>query len=75
MTAESVRRFMAYDEGCYECGEPSGVIGFYDTETEAVAAVERAELRQKENWQGQHWMHVIDLWNPEMSAHSDGSGE
>lgn len=64
-------RWMAYDEGCYECGEPSGVIGFYGSEAEALDAVTRASERQNESWSGQHWMHVIDLANPEMSEHRD----
>lgn len=38
---------MAFDVGCYECGEPSGVIGFFATEADAAAACSAAAERQK----------------------------
>lgn len=56
-----IRRWLAMDEGCYECGEPSGVIGTFDTEREAWAAAEAAEARQREGWRGQHAFVVYDL--------------
>lgn len=66
----TVPRFMAYDEGCYECGEPSGVIGFYVTKAEAEAAVEAASARQRADWKGQHDMFVIDLAAPKLSEYA-----
>ena len=54
-------RYLAFDIGCIECGEPSGVIGVYDTEEEAIDAAERAQERQKDNWEGQHSFRVFDL--------------
>ena len=54
-------RYMAFDIGCIECGEPSGVIGIYDTEEEARDAAEMAREKQKENWEGQHGFLVFDL--------------
>lgn len=53
--------YLAFDVGCYECGEPSGVLGLYATEAEAEAACERAADRQKADWHGQHSMEVHDL--------------
>lgn len=63
----TVGRYLAYDEGCYECGEPSGVLGFYETYEGALAAINKAVKAQNAKWFGQHWMHVIDLSDPEMS--------
>lgn len=54
-------RYMAFDIGCIECGEPSGVIGIYDTEEEAIDAAERVREKQSENWEGQHIFRVFDL--------------
>jgi hypothetical protein len=54
-------RYLAFDIGCIECGEPSGVIGFFATEEEAVDAAELAKTRQKDNWEGQHTFRVFDL--------------
>jgi hypothetical protein len=66
---------MAYDEGCYECGEPSGVIGFYPTRKQAEAAAEEAAVRQNEYWRGQHSMFVIDLAAPGWSEHGPHATE
>ncbi len=63
-----MKQYLAYDEGCYECGEPSGVLGLYHSLQEAEEAVSRAQERQQKDW---HWMHVIDLAAPELSAYSD----
>ena len=69
MAKVTVPRYMAYDEGCYECGEPSGVVGFYATRKQAEAALEAAVARQESNWQGQHAWLVIDLAKPDWSEH------
>ncbi|RTL08438.1 MAG: hypothetical protein EKK62_07720 [Acidimicrobiia bacterium] len=53
--------WLAFDIGCIECGEESGVIGIYDTEAEAQAAADAAEVRQADDWHGQHSMEVFDL--------------
>jgi hypothetical protein len=66
-----IKRYLAYDEGCYECDEPAGVLGFYGSEVEAEAACFRGRERQERAWQGQHVMFVIDLANPVMSEHAD----
>ena len=54
-------RYMAFDIGCIECGEPSGVVGIYDTEEEAIDAAEMAQAKQKADWIGQHVFRVFDL--------------
>lgn len=51
--------FMAFDIGCIECGEPSGIIGFYGTEDEAQAACAAAAERQQADWLGQHHLEVF----------------
>jgi hypothetical protein len=75
MAEVTVPRFMAYDEGCYECHEPSGVIGFYPTPEEAEQAVDAAGVRQQQHWRGQHTMFVIDLAEPEWSEHGPNAPE
>ena len=54
-------RYLAFDIGCIECGEPSGVIGIYDTEEEAMDAALMAQAKQSGDWQGQHAFCVFDL--------------
>lgn len=54
-------RYLAFDVGCIECGEPSGIVGIYDTEEEAVEANKRAWQKQTANWDGQHAFLVFDL--------------
>lgn len=56
-----MRRWLAFDIGCIECGESSAVIGTFDTEDEAHAAADVARLAQAENWHGQHSFKVYDL--------------
>ena len=58
-------RYLAFDIGCIECGEPSGVIGIYDTEEEAIDAAELAREKQSANWEGQHGFRVFDLESEE----------
>lgn len=53
--------WMAFDVGCYECGEPSGLIGLYATEAEARAACDEAATLQAADWTGQHAMQVHNL--------------
>ena len=55
------KRYLAFDIGCIECGEPSAVIGTFDTEEEALAAATEAYEIQKANWHGQHGFDVFDL--------------
>lgn len=63
-------RWMAWDEGCGECGEASGVVGLFDTEAEAQAASIAAEERQADDWHGHHVFMVVDLANPVMSEYA-----
>lgn len=58
-------RYLAFDVGCIECGEPSGVIGIYDTEEEAKDAALMAQAKQIGEWQGQHSFLVFDLESEE----------
>ena len=69
-TTVTLGRFMAYDVGCIECGESSGVLGFYPTAAEAEEAVRVAEERQEDSWSGEHSMFVVDLADPTISGFS-----
>ncbi len=66
----TVPRFLVWDEGCIECGEPSGAVGFCGTVDEAAEMVAAAEERQAAKWRGQHAFYVIDLTDPEMSEYA-----
>ena len=57
--------WLAFDIGCIECGEDSGVIGTFATEAEADAAALAAYERHRDAWRGQHHMAVFDLSDPE----------
>jgi hypothetical protein len=52
---------MAFDIGCIECGEPSGIVGFFATKEEASAALDAAEKKQQADWIGQHAFRIFDL--------------
>ena len=56
-----IKRWLAFDIGCIECGEGSAVIGTYDTEDEADAACAEAGEEQARDWHGQHSMEAFDL--------------
>lgn len=60
-----MKRWLAFDIGCLECGEDSDVIGVFDTEEEALAAAKEARERQEANWSGQHSFRVFDLEAPQ----------
>ncbi len=66
----TVPRFLVWDEGCIECGEESGVIGFCGTKPEAYEAAQAAYERQRADWHGQHQFFVIDLTEPVMSKYA-----
>jgi hypothetical protein len=55
-----VSRYIAFDIGCIECGEPSGIVGVFDDEQEAAAACNLAEEKQAADWHGQHRFEVYD---------------
>jgi len=54
-------RYLAFDIGCIECGEPSGIVGLFATKEEANAALDQAEKKQEADWMGQHRFLVFDL--------------
>lgn len=56
-----MRRYLALDVGCLECGETTSVVGLYDTKAEADAALHRAAEEQNKNWSGQHDFVMFDL--------------
>lgn len=56
-----MKRWLAFDVGCIECGEYSAVIGLFETEEGAREAAKLAEEQQAANWHGQHSMEVFDL--------------
>ena len=53
--------WLAFDIGCIECGEGSGVIGVYTTKEAAEAAAKKAAEEQSKDWHGQHSMEVFEL--------------
>jgi len=59
-----VRRYLAFDIGCIECGESSAVIGTFATREEAETAATAAAKKQAEIWHGQHKFQVHDLSRP-----------
>jgi hypothetical protein len=65
-----IKRYLAFDIGCIECGEESGVVGTYDTEAGAEHAADAAEIAQEKDWGGQHHFVVYDLGSPESDDES-----
>lgn len=57
----TVKRYLAFDIGCIECGEESNVIGTFDTRRQAIAAANKAAKAQRADWHGQHLFEVFDL--------------
>ena len=60
-----MKRYLAFDIGCIECGESSSVIGIYYTEDEADTAAQEARIEQRANWTGQHSIEVFEIEVPE----------
>lgn len=56
--------YIAFDVGCIECGEASGLIGVYASKEEAEAAADAARKEQHYDWHGEHYMFVVDTDNP-----------
>lgn len=59
------KRWLAFDVGCIECGEASGVIGVYLTKAAAEVAADRVREAQDEDWHGQHSMDVYEITIPD----------
>lgn len=65
-----MKKFLAFDVGCIECGEDSSPIGVFDTHMAAEAAIE-AYLTGEPNgfgrswgrpeWKGDHWPQVFEI--------------
>lgn len=53
--------YLAFDVGCIECGEDSGVVGLFKTREEAQTASDAAATIQKEDWHGQHHFDVYEI--------------
>ena len=51
--------FVAVDIGCIECCEDSAVLGVFKSKDHALAVCKEHELRQIENWHGQHSFEVF----------------
>jgi len=56
-----MKKYLAFDIGCLECGESSDVVGIFETRKEAEAAAEKAHEEQKKNWTGQHSFEVFEI--------------
>lgn len=64
-------RWLAFDIGCLECEEDSGVVGIFETKEEAEAACRRAKERQHGQVGGQHSVQVFDLHPDARSRFAD----
>lgn len=53
--------YVAMDEGCYECGEPSVLLGVFMTKEEADTITEKASEWQNANWRGQHSFPIYEF--------------
>lgn len=56
-----MKAYLAFDIGCIECGEESRVIGTFKTRKGAESACAKASKKQKENWEGEHYMQVFEI--------------
>jgi len=56
-----MRRWLAFDIGCIECGEGSSVIGIFTNPEDAEVARKAREDEQARNWHGQHIMQVFEI--------------
>ena len=54
-----MRFYLAFDVGCIECGEDSGPIGVFADREAAERSCEDAQVKQQEDWYGEH---VMDVW-------------
>jgi len=69
-----MKRYLAFDIGCIECGEPSpatmtvvlesAVLGVFMSRDEANLAAEHAKRVQRENGRGQHYFEVYEIEVP-----------
>jgi hypothetical protein len=56
-----MKKYLAFDIGCIECGEESQVIGIYSRRSEAQDAAAKAREKQAKNWEGQHSFEVFTI--------------
>lgn len=56
--------FVAVDIGCIECRESSAVLGIFRSREEAEGVAEVAEVKQREEWGGQHSFEVFEAELP-----------
>ena len=59
-----MKRWLAFDIGCIECGESSRVIGIFKTKAEAEAVAAEADGIQAQNWTGEHSFRVFEVEVP-----------
>jgi len=64
-----MKRYLAMDIGCIECGQESAVIGIFATEQEAEAAIE-AYLQPGTNWGREEWTgsHHCEVFEVDVPA-------
>ena len=56
-----IKRYMAFQIGCLECGEQSEILGLYDDAASAQSECQRASEAHKKDWDGQRDFVVYDL--------------
>ena len=55
------KAWVAMDEGCYECGEPSALLGIFADQAEAQAVLDAAHAEQQKDWHGQHSFELYEI--------------
>jgi hypothetical protein len=55
-----MKRFIAMDIGCIECGESSKLIGIYVTKGDAENAIIKPKEEQAKNWTGEHKFIIFE---------------
>lgn len=53
--------WVAMDIGCYECGEPSALLGIFADEASAMAILGAAHEEQQKDWHGQHSFELFEI--------------
>lgn len=53
--------YVLVDIGCIECYQESNVIGIFTNKALAEQAKTNHELRQKQNWHGEHCFEIFEI--------------
>lgn len=56
-----MKRWLAFDIGCIECGEESAVVGVFSSPEDAKVAAGAASVKQAADWHGEHHFEVYEI--------------